>query len=233
MSRAAHAGGRRAVGDALSYSLRATGVLIVPCSFAFLAFGRQIVSILLGHGNMTPTASNNLGHMLMAFSRGLIPYSAQFVMLRGFYAYEDSKTPFFLALWIGAVNVALALLALVALGHTQWAVAGMCAGYALSYLVGMALTAQRLRKQVGSFGGRRVLRIHVKLCISGGLAALIGGSVGIYVTDTYGAGTIGALAGFCIGGALFIAVFLFTAVKLRVNELSTLLSKLKGRLALA
>ena len=233
MSRAAHADDRRSVGEVLSYSLRATGVLIVPCAFAFLAFGQQIVSILLDHGRMTPTASANLGHMLMAFSLGLIPYSAQFVMLRGFYAYEDSKTPFFIALWIGGLNVALALLAFVALGHTQWAVAGICAAYGLSYLVGMVVTAQRLRRQVGSFGGRRVLRVHIKLCVSGGLAAALGGSVGIYITDTYGAGTVGALAGFSAGGALFIAVFLLAASKMRVEELNSLLNRVKGRVGLA
>jgi putative peptidoglycan lipid II flippase len=233
MSRAAHADDRRSVGEVLSYSLRATGVLIVPCAFAFLAFGQQIVSILLGHGNMTPTASASLGHMLMAFSLGLIPYSAQFVMLRGFYAYEDSKSPFFISLWIGVLNVALALLAFLALGHTRWGVAGICAAYALSYVGGMVLTAQRLRRRVGSFDGRRVLRVHVKLCVSGGLAAVLGGSVGISITDAYGAGTVGALAGFSAGGALFVAVFLLAASKMRVQELSTLMSRVKGRLRVA
>ncbi len=33
----------------------------------------------------------------MAFSLGLVPYSAQFVMLRGFYAYEDTRTPFIIS----------------------------------------------------------------------------------------------------------------------------------------
>lgn len=233
MSRAAHAGDHRSVGDALSYSLRATGVLIVPCAFAFLAFGQQIVSILLGHGTMTSTASHNLGHLLMACSLGLIPYSAQFVMLRGFYAYEDSRTPFFIALWIGGVNAALAVLAFLTLGHTQWGVAGICAASALSYAVGMVLTAQRLRTVVGSFDGRRVLRMHVKLCVSGGLAAVVGGVVGIHVTDTYGADTIGALTGICTGGALFIAVFLLAAAKLHVNELYTLVYRVRGRLGRA
>jgi putative peptidoglycan lipid II flippase len=230
MSRSAHAGDRRAVGDAISYGLRSTGLLIVPCAFAFLAFGQQIVSILLGHGGMTPTESHNLAYMLMAFSLGLIPYSAQFVMLRGFYAYEDTKTPFVIALWIGVLNAGLAYASFLVLGNTTWAVAGMCAAYSISYLIGMAITAQRLHKLVGSFDGKRVMRVHIKLCVAAGLAAAIGGPLGIYVTDMRGAGTVGAIAGFGAGGILFVAVFVLAARKMNVQELNSLLGTVKARL---
>jgi putative peptidoglycan lipid II flippase len=231
MSRFAHAGDRRAVGESISYGLRATGILIVPCAFAFLAFGQQIVSILFGHGSVTPTQSHNLGYMLMAFSLGLIPYSAYFVMLRGFYAYEDTKTPFILALSIGAANAGLAVLCFVLLGHTPWAVAGMCAAYSVSYLVGLFITARRLHGLVGSFDGRRVLRVHVKLCVAAALASAIGGPTGIYVTDLRGAGTVGALAGLAAGGLLFIAVFFGAARKARVTELDSLMGTVKARFA--
>ncbi len=231
MSRFAHAGDRRAVGDSISYGLRATGIIIVPAGFALLAFGQQIVSILFGHGTVNPTQSHNLGYMLMAFSLGLIPYSAYFVMLRGFYAYEDTKTPFVLTLWIGIANAGLAALSFLVLGHTQWAVAGMCAAYSVSYLIGMVITARRLRDLVGSFDGRRVMRVHVKLCVAAALASAIGGPVGIYVTDLRGAGTVGALAGLAVGGLLFIAVFLGVARKAHVAELDSLLGSVKARLA--
>ena len=230
MSRSAHAGDRRAVGDAISYGLRSTGILIVPCAFAFFAFGQQIVSILLGHGGMTPTQSHNLAYMLMAFSLGLIPYSAQFVMLRGFYAYEDTKTPFIIALWTGVFNAAISYACFIVLGHTPWAVAGMCVGYSLSNLISTMMTARRLHKLVGSFDGRRVIRVHIKLCVAAGLAAAIGGPVGIYVTDMRGAGTIGAIAGFAAGGVLFLAVFVLAAYKMRVQELNSLLGTVKARL---
>jgi putative peptidoglycan lipid II flippase len=230
MSRFAHAGDKRAVGDSISYGLRSTGILIVPCAFAFLAFAPQIVSILLAHGNVTPPQSHNLSYMLMAFSIGLIPYSGQFVMLRGFYAYEDTRTPFVISLWTGAANAGLAFLSFVLLGHTTWAVAGMCAAYSISYLIGVIITAQRLHRLVGSFDGKRVMRVHIKLCVAAGLAAAVGGPLGIYVTDMRGAGTIGAAAGFAAGGLVFIAVFLGVARKMHVQELDSLLGTVKARL---
>ena len=229
MSRFAHAGDKRAVGDSISYGLRSTGILIVPASFAFLAFGQQIVSVLFGHGSVTPTQSHNLGYMLMAFSLGLIPYSAYFVMLRGFYAYEDTKTPFILALWIGLANAGLAALCFFALRNTTWAVAAMCGAYSISYLLGVTITARRLRNLIGSFDGKRVMRVHIKLCVAAAVAAAIGGPVGIYVTDMRGAGTVGALAGLVVGGLLFIAVFFGVARKMHVQELDSLLGTVKAR----
>lgn len=230
MSRSAHSGDKQSVGDAISYGLRSTGVLIVPCSFAFLAFGQQIVSILLAHGGMTPTQSHNLGYMLMAFSLGLIPYSAQFVMLRGFYAYEDTKTPFFISLWIGIANAGFAYGAFLLLGSTPWAVAGMCVGYSISYLVGAGLTAQRLHKLIGDFDGKRVMRVHIKLCVAAGIAAAIGGPLGIFITDLRGAGTVGAASGFVAGGIVFVAVFVLAARKMHVQEVNSLLGTVKARL---
>src|SRR5947199_10732184 len=102
---------------------------IAPPVFALLALAQQIASLRFRHHTVTAPQSHNLGYMLMALSLGLIPYSAYFVMLRGFYAYEDTRTPFVLALWIGIANGGLAFLCFIVLGHTQWAVAGMCAAY--------------------------------------------------------------------------------------------------------
>jgi putative peptidoglycan lipid II flippase len=230
MSRSAHSGDRRAVGDAISYGLRSTAVLIVPCAFAFLAFAQQIVSILLAHGAMTPPQSHNLAYMLMAFSLGLVPYSAQFVMLRGFYAYEDTRTPFFLTLRISLLNALMALASFLILGHTQWAVAGMCASYSTAYLIGTGMTVRKLQKLVGSFDGRRVMRTYAKLCVAGALAAAIGGPLGIYVTDLRGAGTVGAAAGFACGGILFVLIFVLAARKMHVQEVNSLLGTVKARL---
>jgi putative peptidoglycan lipid II flippase len=229
MSRSAHAGDRRAVGESISYGLRSTGLLIVPCAFAFLAFAQQIVSILYGHGNVTPTQSHNLGYMLMALSLGLIPYSAYFVMLRGFYAYEDTKTPFFLALWIGGANAGLALAAFMVLGRTQWAVTGMCGAYSVAYLIGVAITARRLRALIGGFDGKRAIYVHVKLCVAAGLAAAVGGPVGLWITDLRGAGTVGGLEGLTAGGLLFVAVFVMAARMMRIPDVDSLLNTAKAR----
>ncbi|MEV7027246.1 murein biosynthesis integral membrane protein MurJ, partial [Kitasatospora sp. NPDC093558] len=156
----------------LSRSLRISGVVIVPAAFAFLAFGPQIAELLFAHG-ATATAVP-IGHMLQAFGLGLIPFSAQYLLLRGFYAFDDTRTPFRLALGIGATNIALATACHLLL-PPRWAVTGMAGAYALSYGVGLLLTALRLRRRTGGLlDGRRICRTYGKLTAAAALAGAAG-----------------------------------------------------------
>jgi putative peptidoglycan lipid II flippase len=92
----------------LSRVLRVSGVVIVPAAFLFLALGPQISALLFAHGAADADSVRPLGYMLQALGLGLIPFSAQYLVLRGFYAFEDTRTPFFMAAWIAGVNIALA-----------------------------------------------------------------------------------------------------------------------------
>ncbi|MGW3465081.1 murein biosynthesis integral membrane protein MurJ, partial [Streptomyces olivaceoviridis] len=123
----------------LSRVLRISGVVIVPAAFLFLALGPQISSLLFAHGAADAASARPLGYMLQAFGLGLIPFSAQYLLLRGFYAFEDTRTPFFMAAWIAGVNIALATACHVLL-PARWAVVGMAGAYTLSYVAGLALT---------------------------------------------------------------------------------------------
>ncbi|MDQ1013690.1 peptidoglycan biosynthesis protein MviN/MurJ (putative lipid II flippase) [Streptomyces afghaniensis] len=112
--------------------------------------------------------------MLQAFGLGLIPFSAQYLLLRGFYAFEDTRTPFFMAAWIACVNIAL-VTACHLLLPARWAVVGMAGAYTLSYVAGLALTAFLLRSRLGGRiddGGLR--RTYVKLVCAAGPAAGLG-----------------------------------------------------------
>ncbi|MEU0335108.1 murein biosynthesis integral membrane protein MurJ [Streptomyces sp. NPDC006193] len=158
----------------LSRALRISGVVIVPAAFLFLALGPQISSLLFAHGAADAASARPLGHMLQAFGLGLIPFSAQYLLLRGFYAFEDTRTPFFMAAWNAGVNIVLATACHVAL-PARWAVVGMAGAYTLSYVAGLALTAHLLRRRLGGRiddGGLR--RTYVKLLCAACPAAGLG-----------------------------------------------------------
>lgn len=59
-------------------------------------------SLLFAHWAADAASARPLGYMLQAFGLGLIPFSAQYLLLRGFYAFEDTRTPFFMEAWIGS-----------------------------------------------------------------------------------------------------------------------------------
>lgn len=229
MSRASQAGDRIAVRTSVSYGLRVAAVAIVPCAFALLAFGPQIAVVLFGHGQSDPAMARNTGFMLMALAPGLIPFSAQFVMVRGFYAYEDTRTPFVISAWITALNVAIGLAAYAALRSTPWVMVGLCLASTLAYTVGAIMTGRRLRRRLPGFEGHRVARTHLKLGAASVAAALVGAPIAAALSAHF-AGTVGNASALLAGGAVFGALFLAASRRLHIEEVASLARVVRTRL---
>ncbi|GAA3246600.1 hypothetical protein GCM10020256_74340 [Streptomyces thermocoprophilus] len=205
----------------LSRALRISGVVIVPAAFLFLALGPQISSLLFAHGAADAASARPLGYMLQAFGLGLIPFSAQYLLLRGFYAFEDTRTPFFMAAWIAGVNIALATACHVAL-PARWAVVGMAGAYTLSYVAGLALTAYLLRKKMGGRiddGGLR--RTYLKLLCAACPAAGLGWAAARACAGL-GEGTWPTAVALAAGTLATALAYLLLARLLKVNELRRL-----------
>ncbi|MFE4372541.1 murein biosynthesis integral membrane protein MurJ [Streptomyces sp. NPDC056835] len=206
----------------LSQALRVTGVVIVPAGFLFLALGPQISNLLFAHGAADTASAQPLGHMLQAFGLGLIPFSAQYLLLRGFYAFEDTRTPFLMAAWIAAVNIALATACHVLL-PARWTVTGMAAAYTLSYLAGLVLTAGMLRRKLGGrLDDGDLRRTYVKLLFAAGLAAGLGWAAARACAATLGTGTWPTAITLAAGTVAMTLGYLLFARLMRVSELRSL-----------
>ncbi|MFE3633406.1 murein biosynthesis integral membrane protein MurJ [Streptomyces cellostaticus] len=217
-----------AVRDDISQGLRTTAVAIVPIAFGFLALGVPMCTLIFGSAGIG--SATNMGYMLMAFGLGLIPYSVQYVVLRAFYAYEDTRTPFYNTVIVAAVNAAVSVLCYFVL-PSRWAVAGMAAAYGLAYAIGVGVAWRRLRKRLGGdLDGARVLRTYARLCIASVPAALLSGAACYGIGHTLGQGVIGSFAALIAGGAVLLGVFFVAARKMRIEELNSLVGMVRGRL---
>ncbi|MFE5910959.1 murein biosynthesis integral membrane protein MurJ [Streptomyces wedmorensis] len=228
ISRAAHDDDPGAVRDDISQGLRNSAVAIVPVSFAFLALGVPMCTLLYASSGIE--AAQGMGFILMAFGLGLIPYSVQYVVLRGFYAYEDTRTPFYNTVIVAAVNAAASAVCYVVL-PAQWAVVGMAASYGLAYAVGVGIAWRRLRNRLGGdLDGTHVLRTYARLCMASVPAAIVAGAVGFGLLKLLGEGALGSLVALLIGGAVLLGVFFVAAKRMRIAELNTLVGMVRGRL---
>ncbi|MFC9795163.1 murein biosynthesis integral membrane protein MurJ [Streptomyces sp. NPDC127584] len=228
ISRAAHDNDPGAVRDDISQGLRNSAVAIVPVSFAFLALGVPMCTLLYASSGVE--AAQGMGFILMAFGLGLIPYSVQYVVLRGFYAYEDTRTPFYNTVIVAAVNAAASALCYVVL-PAQWAVVGMAASYGLAYAVGVGIAWRRLRKRLGGdLDGTHVMRTYARLCMASVPAAIVAGAVGFGLLKLLGEGALGSLVALIVGGAVLLGVFFVAAKRMRIAELNTLVGMVRGRL---
>ncbi|QNE76216.1 murein biosynthesis integral membrane protein MurJ [Streptomyces finlayi] len=228
ISRAAHDNDPGAVRDDISQGLRNSAVAIVPVAFTFLALGLPMCTLL--YATSGTEAARSMGFILMAFGLGLIPYSVQYVVLRGFYAYEDTRTPFYNTVIVAAVNAAASALSYVLL-PAQWAVVGMAASYGLAYAVGVGVAWRRLRNRLGGdLDGPRIVRTYARLCLAAVPAAVVGGGIGFALLAALGEGALGSLAALICGGIVLLGVFFLAAKKMRIEELNGMVGMVRGRL---
>ncbi|MET7679436.1 murein biosynthesis integral membrane protein MurJ [Streptomyces sp. NPDC005423] len=228
ISRSAAEGDGGAVRDDISQGLRTTAVAIVPIAFGLLALGIPLCTLIFGSSGTRP--ATNMGLMLMAFALGLIPYSVQYVVLRAFYAYEDTRTPFYNTVIVAAVNAGASVVCYLLL-PARWAVVGMAASYGLAYAIGVGVAWNRLRKRLnGDLDGPRVMRTYARLSIASVPAALLAGAACYGIGHTLGQGVVGSFAALLAGGAVLLGVFYVAARRMRIEELNSLVGMVRGRL---
>lgn len=228
LSRSAADGDTGAVRDDISQGLRNSAVAIVPIAFGFLALGIPMCTMIYGSSGVD--SARSVGYMLMAFGVGLIPYSVQYVVLRAFYAYEDTRTPFFNTVIVAAVNAAACGLCYVFL-PTDWAVVGMAASYGLAYAIGVGIAWRRLRKRLGGdLDGRHVVRTYARLGGASIPATITAGAAAWGITHVLGSGTLGSIAALVGGGIVLAAVFVLAAKRMRIEEMTAMLGMVRARL---
>ncbi|MFF8968771.1 murein biosynthesis integral membrane protein MurJ [Streptomyces sp. NPDC014995] len=228
LSRSAAEGDGGAVRDDISQGLRTTAVAIVPIAFGFLALGIPMCTLIFGSSGTSE--ATNMGFMLMAFGLGLIPYSVQYVVLRAFYAYEDTRTPFYNTVIVAAVNAGASAVCFFVL-DARWAVVGMAASYGLAYAIGVGVAWNRLRRRLGGdLDGSRVLRTYARLSIASVPAALLSGAACYGIGHSLGQGVLGSFAALLAGGAVLLGIFYVAARRMRIEELNSLVGMVRGRL---
>ncbi|MEU9045163.1 MULTISPECIES: murein biosynthesis integral membrane protein MurJ [unclassified Kitasatospora] len=230
LSRAAADEDAGAVRDDISYGLRTTAVAVVPAAFLFLALGPVIGRSIYAVGGDASVLSGatNVGLMLSAFALGLIPYSAQYVMLRGFYAYEDTRTPFSNTVWVAVCQAAFSLLCWLLL-PAEWTVTGMAFGYGLGYAIGVAVALPKLKKKIGGLDTKRIGKTYSRLAAACVPAALVGLGASLGIQQVLG-GWTGSVAALVVAGGLQMSVFVLIAKRLRIEELNAMLGMVRGRL---
>ncbi|MDG5807018.1 murein biosynthesis integral membrane protein MurJ [Streptomyces ossamyceticus] len=228
ISRSAAEDDAGAVRDDISQGLRTTAVAIVPIAFGFLALGIPMCTLIFGSSGTVE--ATNMGFMLMAFGLGLIPYSVQYVVLRAFYAYEDTRTPFYNTVIVAAVNAGASAICFFVI-PARWAVVGMAAAYGLAYMIGVGVAWRRLKKRLGGdLDGSRVMRTYARLSIASLPAALVSGAACYGISRSLGQGVGGSMLALVGGGIVLLGVFYVAARRMRIEELNSMVGMVRGRL---
>lgn len=227
MSRAVADGRLADIRADLAGALRLTGAVLTPAALAFGVLGPSLAVLMFGHGRTSVADAEFIGYVLSAFALGLVPFSVHHQLLRGFYAFSDTRTPVTINIWIAACNIALAAGCALLL-PARWVVVGLAASYSLSYALGAAISARRLRRYLGPLEGH-VVRTYDRLLQAAILAAVPALVVGEIAYRVWGTGSTGAAVTVFGGGAVMLAAYLAIATRMHVAEVTQLLAPVRQR----
>ena len=160
--------------------------------------------------------------VLQGFAIGLVPFSVYLFTLRGFYAQQNTRTPFFINTIENACNVLLALALFPALG-----VRGLSLAYAGAYAIAAVLALVLLQRRVGDLlpGPVRTHRAQVDRRAPRRSASSRRCAPGAIGHDTPVRAAIAAAVGAVAGGIVYVAVL----AALRSDELRGLARVLRRR----
>lgn len=223
MARAVARRDRDAFVDRTALGVRLVGILTIPAAFGFLALARPIVGALLQHGQFDAAAADTTSRALAGLSLGLIGYSIYLFALRGFYAHQDTRTPFVINLGQNALNIVLAF-ALVG----PFDVLGLGLAFAISYLAAAVVTLLVLRIKVPTFPAFDVLTGLSRVVVAGAaMGAVVWLAVRAFGDDDGGGAVLRLVAGTGVGVITYLgALQLLRAPE--IEHLRTLRRRLRG-----
>ncbi|MDQ3484016.1 MAG: murein biosynthesis integral membrane protein MurJ [Actinomycetota bacterium] len=229
LSRLAADGRLGDVGVEMSRTLRLVLSVLLPFAVALLVLGPALATVMFSWGQAAGDTAP-LGTTLIAFAPGLLAFSVHYVVLRGFYALEDTKTPFFIQCVVATVNIAFAigLTSVVAPRHVAPALAlAYGASYAVGAVVSLGVLSRRLGGVAGAELGHFVIRVVLAAVPAVGAAWLA--IAGLRVGGLDVSSKSDSLVILAVGGLIGLGGYLALARLLRINEISRIVALVAAR----
>lgn len=230
LSQHAAAGQDDDVRAAIVRSIRVLGLFVVAATAALAVAAVPASRIFTGSTEEAVAAAG----VLLCFLVCLVPLAVLFVVQRTFYAYDDTRTPFFFTLLQAALVAGTALVAKAALEADVLSIAHLAAaialGQALASTVQVIVATVLLRRRLGDIGIRVWLGALVRFTLAAlpaaaagwGVYLLLGGPGGWTTSDKF-LGAVGA----GIIGLVVLAVYAGILALFRAPELQPAIGMLR------
>ena len=232
LSRAAAEGDLARLGATLARTMRTSFAVMVPFAALLPLLAPELARLLLGYGAAADTVDNYVPTLAL-FGPAVLLFTAHYLVLRGFYALEQTRTVFWNQCAVAATNVAVAV-AVVTRTDAAWTSPGLVVAYGSAYLVGAVLSFRTLSGRVGGLQGRELLRFCVRIglvvAVSTALAWGVHAGLDLWAGEEpplpgrlWSAAVVAAVAG------TDVVVFLLLARVLRIREVTAVLALVTRR----
>ncbi|WZL71508.1 murein biosynthesis integral membrane protein MurJ [Clostridiaceae bacterium 35-E11] len=216
---------QRAFKNSIIKSINFMCILILPISIGSMCLCKPIVKVLFQRGAFDTKATQMTSIALFYYSIGMIGFGLRHILSKIFYALQDSKTPMINGAIAVVINI---LLNFILIGYMQHA--GLALATSISSLVGTILLLYRLKLKLGSFGGKKILKVTAKVLIC---SLIMGIGVKIfyhYTAMTRGTGFINEvitlISSILFGGFIYFILILF----MQIEEVNDLFNRVRNKM---
>ncbi|MET1038555.1 MAG: murein biosynthesis integral membrane protein MurJ [Aeromicrobium sp.] len=213
----------------LGRTVRIALVIIVPIAVALACLGQPAAAIVSGLGSLGGS-SVAIGHTIQAFALASVTFTIHYLMLRGFYANEDNRTPLLIQLVIAIVNIAVAVV-LVRLVEPDRVAMVLALAYGIAYLVGALLSVTLLSRAIGSLMDQEMRFFVRRLVVSVVLTAFVtlGVAFGLNSAGVDPTSAVGGLVTTGVAGLAGLVTYVAAARVVGMTQLSYLATSILRR----
>jgi putative peptidoglycan lipid II flippase len=199
---------------------------IIPFTVLFIVLRAQIVRVVLGSGNFDWSDTIITANALAFFSLSLFAQALLPLLVRAFFAYHDSRTPFY----IGLVSVAVNILLAWPLANS-WGVAGLAMAFSISSIVNLVLLLALLKVKLGAVDGRNISISFAKFIIAAVPMGIFVEGIKFFIEPYFGTRTfVGIMIQGSLAGVVGLIVYGLICLWLNSPEMVVFYNSLKRKL---
>ncbi|MGH3496404.1 MAG: murein biosynthesis integral membrane protein MurJ [Nocardioidaceae bacterium] len=210
-------------------TLRTVLAAVTPTAVAVACLGQPIATVLFSHGGAAGHTSV-IGAATIAFAPGLLLFTVYYLLLRAFYALEDTRTPFLIQVVLSLVNVVAAVILTTGSPIDQVAT-WLAIAYGIAYLVGVTIATTALSRRLGTLVDAEFVRFVVRLALASAVAAAVM-LLAAHVLEDAGFSAARVLSGAVVvvaAGLAGLLAYLAAARAMRMDELGSLVRAVSRR----
>lgn len=152
----------------LTMGLRTIIFITLPAAVGLMALSHPIARAMYQQFQTTPDEVQLVATILVFYCIGIVGYSAQQILNRGFYAIQDTKSPVQINVFVLLFNIILSILLVKTMEHR-----GLALAYSISGLLSMLVLGMALRRKIGAFGGRSLMKSALQSIIASAVMGVI------------------------------------------------------------
>ena len=220
-----------AVARTLTDTLRTALAIVIPFALLLPLIALDVSNVIWGHG-AAAESYDLYAPSLALFGSGLVFFTVHYLMLRGFYALERTRTVFWIQCAVAATNIVVALV-LVRATDARHTSPSLVLAYTASYLVGSVISYVVLLRLLGGLRTPTLVRFLVRLLIVTAISTAAAAATAylLHRVDADPHWSVAAVWALLIT-AVDVVIFAMLARVVRLREVTTVVDMVTRRLRL-